>query len=261
MTAGATIHPPLNADASGISSLANQVTALQASQSLILELLQAQQAQAQAQTPMGGTGGTDDTNVRTGGARTTRQEAREIENEIAAPLRLNDAGDFVKADLSMTSGSNTRIRRQSISAKSFDLEDSVMDRRASITFKEVSNREKMAVFRLAAVRRSMRHLADANILMSDECLAVQSKYMEVGPNRASLLHVGWEAIQSSKFYENMKSRDEIKASECASAAPNTPLPTPLLTFLYHSLATHVQHREHPRLPPVLLRRSDLGNAG
>ena len=59
----------------------------------------------------------------------------------------------------------------------------------------------------------MRHLNDANILMTDECLAVQSKFMEVGPNRASLLHIGWEAMQSSKQYESMKTRDEIKAGE------------------------------------------------
>ena len=87
--------------------------------------------------------------------------------------------------------------RSSKAETSFNREDSVMDRRRAVSYVNVSNQEKRDVFKLAAVRRSMRHLHYSSILMSDEVLILANKYLEIGPSRASLLQIGYESIQLS----------------------------------------------------------------
>lgn len=88
------------------------------------------------------------------------------------------------------------------------MEDSVMDRKKTIHYVEVSAREKRDIFQLAAVRRSMRHLDHASLLMAEETMAISKRFMEVGPNRASLMHVGYESLQgggnncAEKIYED-----------------------------------------------------------
>ena len=75
------------------------------------------------------------------------------------------------------------------------IEDSVMDRARVVSYVEVSAREKQDVFQLPAVRRSMRKLAEGDILMSDYVLRLSSKFMQMAPSRASLLHIGWDSMQ------------------------------------------------------------------
>jgi hypothetical protein len=60
---------------------------------------------------------------------------------------------------------------------SIRIEDSVMDRKQRMSFKEVTNVEKLQVFRLAAVRRSMRYLEHAPVLMADVTMEVQHKFV------------------------------------------------------------------------------------
>ena len=104
-------------------------------------------------------------------------------------LRLNATGDFEEIPIQpQTSLSNTNNA-------SFRLEDSVMDKRRSISFRQVSGAEKRAVFQLGAVRRNMRHVEHAQMLLSEEALKLSNKFMEMGPSRASLLSIGHVAIQ------------------------------------------------------------------
>ncbi|GMI32478.1 hypothetical protein TeGR_g15160 [Tetraparma gracilis] len=132
--------------------------------------------------------------------------------EIDAMVRLNETGEFEHVK---DRAGEANMRRKSLfkrgssggvqsfnslnasmmSSVSVRIEDTVMDRKQRMSFKEVSNKEKMQVFRLAAVRRSMRYLEYAPILMADETIEVQHKFMEVGPNRASLYHIGYESLQ------------------------------------------------------------------
>jgi len=108
-------------------------------------------------------------------------------------LHLDAAGEFVESDHPL-SLSVPRIN-ESKSSLSYKLEDDIMDRKKRISFKEISSAEKRAVFQLSAVRRSMRHLQHANIIMQQECMDLSTKYMEIGPSRASLAHIGYESLQ------------------------------------------------------------------
>jgi len=72
-------------------------------------------------------------------------------------LQLNSSGVFVEVPLgSQLSGlSDTVHSNADASAR---MEDSVMDLQPRMSFADIGSQEKMDVFRLAAVRRSMRHL-------------------------------------------------------------------------------------------------------
>ena len=83
-----------------------------------------------------------------------------------------------------------------------------MDRRKNISFTEISKREKQDIFRLDAVRRSMRSLDYALFIMTPEILQLSEKYMEIGPNRASLLHIGYDSIAADSSSEET-SLDEM----------------------------------------------------
>ena len=76
------------------------------------------------------------------------------------------------------------------------LEDDEMDKRESMTFVEVTASEKRDVFQLPAVRRSMRYLQFSSVLMSSEMLHLSQKFMEVGPARSTLLHIGADAVKA-----------------------------------------------------------------
>ena len=147
-------------------------------------------------------------------------------------LRLNSTGDFVEGEgLSLTDTrlSNGVKRKLSGRRQSFEMEDQVQDRRKKMSFTEVTSKEKMEVtarynyhqphllaypipqvFRLAAVRRSMRHIPYAQILMSEEVMEIQNRYMEIGPSRASLLHIGWESLQGPGNCKEQLTMDEIR---------------------------------------------------
>ena len=104
--------------------------------------------------------------------------------------RLNPEGVFIEtaiADLSNTISSQA----------SHLMEDQVMDRRQGVSFAQISSQEKREVFQLSAVRRSMRFLDYANLLLTKEALELSNKYMQIGPSRASLLHIGWTSLQTS----------------------------------------------------------------
>ena len=79
---------------------------------------------------------------------------------------------------------------------SSDLEDAVMDRRKKMSYMDITSREKREVFSLAVVKRAMRHLQFSKILMSEEVLQTARRFMEVGPNRGSILQIGYDSLQS-----------------------------------------------------------------
>jgi len=70
-----------------------------------------------------------------------------------------------------------------------------MDKRRGMSFVEIGSREKMEVFQLPAVRRSMRHLNHASVLMNEELLTIATRYMEIGPSRASVMAIGHAALK------------------------------------------------------------------
>ena len=110
-------------------------------------------------------------------------------------LILDAAGEFVSAKTAMIRKSNSV--RSSKSETSFKVEDSVMDRRKKNSYISITNQEKRDVFKLPSVRRSMRHLNYASVLMTDEALELANKYMEMGPTRASLLQIGYSSVKTA----------------------------------------------------------------
>jgi hypothetical protein len=59
------------------------------------------------------------------------------------------------------------------------LESSVMDSLEFVHFDEVSSQELRSVFQLSGVRRSIRNLQYADVLMQPEALEISKKYLEV----------------------------------------------------------------------------------
>ena len=122
---------------------------------------------------------------------------------INSNLILNDTGDFVE-----TKDTSRAHRRSSLKVDSHDLEDSVMDLKETMHFVEITSQEKKNVFQLPAVRRNMRRLQYASWLMDSTILELSHKYMEVGPARASLMQIGYEALQDScpekSYHEELK---------------------------------------------------------
>jgi len=117
--------------------------------------------------------------------------ARASVPRINSGLRLDASGAFVVAS---REEAHPQSRAYSGSA-SFKMEDDIMDRRRGMSFVEIGNREKMEVFQLPAVRRSMRHLNHASVLMNEELLTIATRYMEIGPSRASMMAIGHEALK------------------------------------------------------------------
>jgi len=213
-TTGAKVAPPA---AEGSASIGHDIRTLSAQ---VQELLKLQNRQSQSLRelhdrlpPSSSKQDKDDVDSDAESQDQLDKESTATPPSPERQFRLNEYGDFVEAadGLTLTGGGGGRIHRQTLSSRSFHLEDSVMDRKGKMSFKEVTGSEKMAVFRLAAVRRSMRHLNSAHILMSEECMHVQQMFMEHGPNRASLMSIGWESLQNSKMCSGMKTRDEIYA--------------------------------------------------
>jgi len=89
------------------------------------------------------------------------------------------------------------------------MEDAVFDRVRKISYAEITSKEKREVFQLPAVRRSMRHLQYAHVLMSKEILQLANRYMEFGPARATLQQIGYESLQAE--CEAKTVRDEYRA--------------------------------------------------
>ena len=148
----------------------------------------------------------DDDRSRTSGATSSSSSHRPTKNvhgrrprvtanvpSLDSDLVLDATGAFVDTTLVQT----TRGVRSSKTNQSFKMEDSIMDKRKKVSYIEITSREKNEVFQLPAVRRSMRHLNYANVLMTDEVLTLANRYMEIGPSRASLLHIGYETLQVS----------------------------------------------------------------
>ena len=140
-------------------------------------------------------------NNRSGNKNPRKKRVTATVPRINDALVLDGGGNFVAEGPSDTNrfGIN-RLHSQASSTsfateKSFSREDSIMDRRKKVSYVAISTGEKRDVFKLAAVRRSMRHLNYANILMSDEVLMLANKYMEVGPSRASLMHIGYDSVR------------------------------------------------------------------
>jgi len=90
---------------------------------------------------------------------------------IQSRTRLNSSGDFIEEDYDL---SNTTS-----SIKSHRLENDIMDHQRGVSFREIGVNEKRDVFQLGAVRRSMRNLDYAELLLTKEALALSLKYMEV----------------------------------------------------------------------------------
>jgi hypothetical protein len=142
----------------------------------------------------------DDDNVQVGGPRVPR---------LSEHLVLNRDGNFVEHVPSshnrtstatsgkMTTKTTTKSTHNTQFDRSTQKEDAIMDRlqQKRQSYIEVSSHEKHAVFMLPAVRRSMRPLKHSEILMSDEVLLLQNRYMEMGPSRASLMHIGYDSLQ------------------------------------------------------------------
>ena len=106
-------------------------------------------------------------------------------------MMLNEGGNFVYAGVPRAKSARGSHPHDSLSR----VEDKVMDRNRGISYVDVSSREKREVFQLPAVHRSMRRLNYGDILMSEEVLMLAKRYMEVGPSRASLLHIGFDSLQ------------------------------------------------------------------
>jgi len=70
-----------------------------------------------------------------------------------------------------------------------------MDSRKTMHYVEVDDKEKRAVFGLGVVKRAMRSLPYNNIMMSKYSLTTAKQYMQIGPGRASILSIGYEALQ------------------------------------------------------------------
>ena len=124
-----------------------------------------------------------------------------IENNV----RLDATGSFVSTEFEPVERHNgvasQRSRRGTALAKlseSTRMEESVMDRVRKMSFRDISSDEKRAVFQLPSVRRSMRHLNHSHVLLRPEILEISSKYMESGPQRASLLQIGHMAAQEQQ---------------------------------------------------------------
>ena len=86
-------------------------------------------------------------------------------------LRLDGTGNFV---IATKQHSQAEIGRNS----SQQLEEAVMDKRQRVTYVEVTSREKREVYQIDSVRRSMRHLAYAEVLMSSEILELSLRYVQ-----------------------------------------------------------------------------------
>ena len=136
----------------------------------------------------------EETGVRTHPAG-RRRSARPTANvpRLDNLVILDASGEFIP----MPTIRRKQSVRSSNNETSFKMEDSIMDRRKKLSFVQISIQEKRDVFRLPAVRRSMRHLNYAQILMTDEALELANKYMEMGPTRASLLQIGYSSVQVS----------------------------------------------------------------
>ena len=104
-------------------------------------------------------------------------------------MMLNHGGNFVYAGVPRSKSARASF------AHCIPNEDRVMDNNAISYVDDVSLLEKREVFQLPAVHRSMRRLNYADILMSEEVLMLAKRYMEVGPSRASLLHIGYDSLQ------------------------------------------------------------------
>jgi hypothetical protein len=82
--------------------------------------------------------------------------------------------------------------------KSYRMEDSVQDIER-MSFAEIAGDEKRQVFQLGAVRRSMRHLPFGAIFMSEEILTLSKRFMEIGPARSSVMHMGLGTMSSGEI--------------------------------------------------------------
>jgi len=108
---------------------------------------------------------------------------------IQSRTRLNSSGDFIEEDYDL---SNTTS-----SIKSHRLENDIMDHRRGVSFKEIGVNEKRDVFQLGAVRRSMRNLDYAELLLTKEALALSLKYMEVSVCHCVLVVLAASALLHS----------------------------------------------------------------
>ena len=136
--------------------------------------------------------------------------------KIQSFVRLDKSGAFSDMPshqeiLSARSSSVLRSRPNGAMYEAQILEDTVQDRRKRLSYIDITSREKREVFQLAAVRRSMRHLQYGGILMQDDVLALAEKFMEIGPNRASLMYIGHQSLQGSDCCSEKRYIDEVYA--------------------------------------------------
>jgi len=59
----------------------------------------------------------------------------------------------------------------------------------------------------------MRYLNHASILLTEEVMQLSQKFMEVGPNRASMMHLGWASLQGEA---GEKTEEKSLRDECES---------------------------------------------
>ena len=147
-----------------------------------------------------GDGDDDDDGRENDTSRASRTNNKSRQARVTAKVPSLDKGivlDATGAFVDTTVVRTARGVRPSYANSSFKMEESIMDRRKKVSYIEITSREKNEVFQLSAVRRSMRHLNYAQILMTDEVLVLSNRFMEIGPSRASLLHIGYESLQVS----------------------------------------------------------------
>ena len=120
--------------------------------------------------------------------RESKPSHRRIEvPKLSLSLGLDASGNFVEV---------INRTRSNLKLESARQEDSIMDQRKKMSYVEVTSAEKRDVYKLDVVKRSMRRLPHAALLMARENLEVSTKYMEIGPNRASLMQIGYDSINN-----------------------------------------------------------------
>ena len=151
---------------------------------------------------------------------------------LNSAVRLDQTGEFI----------NTPVRRSSFvshsSIKSFAMEDAVMDAREQVSYVEISAREKQDIFRLPAVRRSMRHLDFAEMLMCEETMNLSTRYERVvhqrGDARATCERVVHQRGDARAYLIYSRSPcTPIKTRRSKHADQNT-LPPPVHTCVWHT---------------------------
>ncbi len=135
------------------------------------------------------TGGETDRTESTKGDELQTARPKVHVPELSTSLGLDIHGRFVEH---VTGREKSKVR-----SESSRIENDTMDEMAKarmMSYVEVTSKEKRDVYKLDVVKRCMRRLPFAGQLLSYDNLEISKRYMEIGPNRASIISIGRDCL-------------------------------------------------------------------